>query len=206
MAQHMLLVTVAAPALLLAEPFPAVLWALPRPARVRAGRWLHRAAPAGRVLAGATAMTVTWIAYAAVLWGWHLPAAYDAALSDRRLHDLEHVAFFVGAGLFWWPVVRPAPRLRPPAPPPLRIVYLVLGAFQTAALGLLLTVAPMALYRTYATGAGAAAALDDQTWGGVIMWTVGGLVDMLAVLVLLHRSLGLARALPVTASAPPPPR
>src|SRR5207245_8913199 len=45
MVQHMLLVAVAAPALLLPDPFAALLWALPARTRVRAGRLLVRAPP-----------------------------------------------------------------------------------------------------------------------------------------------------------------
>ena len=192
MVQHMLLITVAAPALLLADPFPIVVWALPGSARVRARRWLTRTSLFGRVWGGVTAMRVTWIAYALVLWGWHIPVAYDAALSDRLVHDVEHVTFFIGAMLFWWPVIHPAPRFRRPAPHALRIVYLVLASFQTAALGLLLTLAPVVLYRPYAVAVHpeALGALDDQVWGGTVMWGLGGLIDMIAVMVLLHRSFG----------------
>ena len=193
MVQHMLLITVAAPALLLADPFPIVVWALPGAVRVCAGRWLTRASPFGRVWGSVTAMRVTWIAYALILWAWHVPVAYDAALADRFVHDVEHVTFFIGAVLFWWPVIHPAPRFRRPAPHALRIVYLVLAAFQTAALGLLLTLTPAVLYRSYAAAVRpeGLSALDDQVWGGVVMWGIGGLIDMLAVLVLLYRCLSL---------------
>jgi len=193
MLQHMLLIVVSAPALLLADPFPIVVWALPGPVRVRAGRWLTQRSPFGRVWGRVTAMPVTWIGFALVLWGWHVPAAYDAALSDRFVHDVEHVTFFIGAVLFWWPLIHPAPRFRRPAPHALRIVYLVLAAFHTAALGLLLTLAPVVLYRSYAAAVRpeGLSALDDQAWGGVVMWGLGGLIDMLAVLVLLYRCLGL---------------
>lgn len=192
MLQHMLLIMVAAPALLLANPFPIVLWALPAPVRRRAGRRLTRASPFGRVWRGVTAMPFAWVGSASILWFWHLPLAYDAALSDRVLHDLEHVTFFLGGLVFWWPVIHPAPRFREPAPHAFRIVYLVLGAFQTATLGLLLTLAPVVLYRSYATmaGHGSLGALDDQAWGGVVMWGVGGLIEMIAILLLLHRCLG----------------
>jgi cytochrome c oxidase assembly factor CtaG len=181
MTQHMLLIMVAAPAVLLADPFAAVVWALPRPARPL-GRLVGRTTFAGRLWRTATAMSVAWIAFACVLWTWHWPAVYEAALARRALHDLEHLCFFVGAVLFWWPVIHPAPRLRRGAAYPARVVYLVLGAFQTAALGLWLTLAPAPLYRSYG--------LDDQAWGGIVMWGLGGLIDMLAVLVLVHRTLG----------------
>jgi putative membrane protein len=192
MLQHMLLIMVAAPALLLADPFPIVVWALPRAARRGVGRGLRRASPWRRLWMAATAMPVTWLGYAAILWLWHLPWAYDAALADRAIHDIEHAAFFGGAVLFWWPIVHPAPRFVRAPSHALRIVYLVLAAFQTAALGLLLTLAPVVLYRAHATAARPEtfSVLDDQVWGGVVMWGLGGLVDMLAVVALLHRSLG----------------
>ncbi|HYY73775.1 MAG TPA: cytochrome c oxidase assembly protein, partial [Solirubrobacterales bacterium] len=92
MLQHMLLVAVAAPALLLADPFAALLWALPTRVRIPVGRLLVRGAPVRWVWRILTRMPVAWIAYAGVLWGWHLPWAYESALGDRLLHDLEHVA------------------------------------------------------------------------------------------------------------------
>lgn len=192
MVQHMLLIAVAAPALLLADPFPIVVWALPVAARLRVRRFITRASVLGRVWRAATGMRLAWIVSACILWGWHIPRAYDAALASRWLHDVEHLSFFVGALVFWWPVIHPAPRFRRAPPDPLRVVYLVLGAFQTAALGLWLTLAPAVLYRSY-TGVsrpGGLGALDDQTWGGIVMWGLGGSIDMLAVLILVYRSLG----------------
>jgi len=193
MLQHMLLIMVAVPALLLANPFPIVLWALPGSIRIHVGRRLTRSSLIGRIWRGVTAMPLAWLAYASVLWLWHLPLAYDSALSDRLIHDVEHLSFVLSAVLFWWPVIHPAPRFRRPAPHAGRIVYLVLGAFQTAALGLLLTLAPVVLYRSYAAAARpeGLSALDDQAWGGIVMWGLGGLIDMIAVLVLLYRGLGL---------------
>jgi putative membrane protein len=187
MLQHMLLIVVAAPALLLADPFPLVVWALPRRWRVGGRRWIARDSVAGRAWRVATGMSLAWIVFAATLWGWHLPVAYDAALAHRFLHDLEHVTLFLAATLFWWPVIHPAPRYRRGAAHPARVVHLVLGAFQTAALGLVITLAPTVLYRAYAGGLDA---LDDQAWGGIVMWGLGGSVDMLAVLVVLHAALG----------------
>ena len=196
MVQHMLLIMVAAPALLLADPFPVVVWALPHAWRLRTGRWITRDSVAGRVWRIATAMSTAWIVSACILWGWHLPSAYDAALSRRWLHDLEHLSFFLSALLFWWPVIHPAPRFRRGAPYPMRVVYLVLGAFQTAALGLLITLAPVVLYRSYAE-AGGLAALEDQALGGVVMWGFGGVIHMIAVLVLIYFALGFdSRAAP----------
>ena len=192
MVQHMLLIMVAAPLLLLANPFPVMLWSLPAAPRARIGRWLSRAGGGGRAWGAMTMPLVAWLAFTVIVWGWHVPDAYDAALSSRLLHDAEHVLFFAGAVLFWWPVVHPAPRVRAPVSAAARVIYVVLAAFQTAALGLLLTLAPVLMYRSYETTTlpYGLSPLDDQVWGGVVMWAVGGLIDMLVVLLLVYRSLG----------------
>lgn len=189
MVQHMLLMMVAPPLLLFADPLPMVLWALPSSGRVRVGALLAEGAPFRRIWQGLTCMPVAWLISALTLWLWHLPAAYDAALRYPPLHDLEHLAFFWAGVLFWWPVISPAPRLRGHAHRELRIVYLVLGALQKAALGLLLTLSPWVLYASYAVvpRAGELSPLEDQAWGGVIMWGAGGAIDMVAVLALLLR-------------------
>ena len=183
MVQHLLLIVVAAPLLLLANPFAALVWALPAPVRAGAGRWLRPGAVLRRIWSGLTLMSVAWVAHTAAMWLWHVPIAYDAAVGDRTLHDVEHLVFFGTAVLFWWPVVQPAPRLRPPAGYGARVVYLVLTAMQGGLLGLLLAMSPQLLYRAYPSA-------EDQSLGGLIMWAVGGAADMLAVLILLGRYLG----------------
>lgn len=193
MVQHMVLTMVAAPALLLADPWPAVLWALPARVRGGVGRLVAPATRLRRAGRGLTRMPVAWLAHAGMLWLWHLPPLYEAALARPVLHDLEHLTLFASALLFWWPVVDPAPRLGS-AHPGWRVVYLVLAAFQSGALGLLLTASPSVLYATYATAPPPGLSpLDDQARGGMIMWGAGGAIDMAAVLLLLGRFLGPAQ-------------
>ncbi len=192
MVQHLLLIKLAAPAFLLADPLPVTLWGLPAALRVRAGRLLARNTPLRAAWQVLTWMPLAWLTYALTLWLWHLPSAYDAALNHGLLHDAEHLAFFCAALLFWWPVIAPAPHLRRPVHLGIRIVYLVLAAFQEALLGLLLTVVPWVLYSSYTLAPRllALTAQQDQTWGGIVMWGAGGAIDMVIVLVLLFRLLG----------------
>jgi putative membrane protein len=182
MMQHLLLIVAAAPLLLLADPFPALVWALPWRLRMATGRLLRSGTPLRRLGCGLTLMTVAWLSHVVTIWLWHLPGPYDAAVADRLVHDLEHLAFFGTAILFWWPIVQPAPRLRAPSPDGARVGYLVLAALQGGLLGLLLTLSPEAWYRSYASTA-------DQSLGGLVMWGVGGAIDMLAVLILMARYL-----------------
>jgi len=181
MMQHLLLIVVAVPALLLADPLPAVMWALPCAIRRAVRRALVAGAMPRRLWRALTRMPVAWTLHVTALWLWHVPAVYDAALASGPLHDVEHLVFAATATLFWWPVIDPAPRVSRAPALGWRIVYLVLGAFQSAALGIVLIAASRPLY--------AYGALDDQTLGGVLMWAVGGAVDMAAVLICVYRFL-----------------
>jgi cytochrome c oxidase assembly factor CtaG len=192
MAQHLLLVSVAAPALLLADPFAVTLWGLPGRTRGAAGRLLAPGHRLRRALVVITRMPLTWPSYVAVLWLWHLPGPYEAALRSGLLHDVEHVLFFTAAVLFWWPVLLPAPRMGPPPHPAWRVAYLVLGALQSAALGLVLASRADAFYPSYTASAPTMGftPAQDQAWGGVLMWSVGSAIDMLAVLYVVGKVIG----------------
>ena len=178
MTQHLLLIVGAAPLLLLADPFAALCWALPRAIRARAGRLLRPGTPLRAIWRGLTTVSVAWVAHVAAVWLWHLPSAYDAAVADRVVHDVEHLVFFGTAILFWWPIINPPPRLRAAAGYGIRVVYLVLAALQSAFLGLLIAMSRETWYHAYAS-------VEDQSLGGLVMWGVGGAVDMLAVLILV---------------------
>jgi putative membrane protein len=208
MVQHLLLVSVAAPAILMSNPLAATLWGLPVWVRRHVCRLLAAASPARRLFQAVTFTPVAWMAHAVVLWVWHLPLVYDAALDGRIMHDAEHMLFFTSALLYWWPVIAPAPRVRIPPPPVIVIGYLVLGAFQTSALGLWLMTRSHALYAAYAVtpGAWGFTPLEDQAWGGVIMWTVSAVVDIAAVLAVLFRFFAKdgQRASAVLDPGPPP--
>jgi putative membrane protein len=192
MLQHMLLL-LGAPAVLLADPLPIMLWALPRTMRRQISGLLAPGAALRRVWWALTWMPSAWLSYTITLWVWHLPAAYEGALDHPFLHDIEHLAFFAASVVFWWPVINPAPHVRRAPARALSILYLVLAAFQKAGLALLLMLSSRLLYPSYA---GMPRLLDlspleDQVWGGVIMWGVGGALDMAAVLVLLFHFLAL---------------
>jgi cytochrome c oxidase assembly factor CtaG len=191
MVQHVLLMMVGVPALLLADPLPALAWALPAGARAGLRRLLRRRAPARRAWTILTRLPVAWVVWALVLGGWHLPAAYDATLAGGFLHDLAHVTLTGAAVVFWWPVLGAAPRTAT-SPAPARVVYLVLAAFASSALGIALAASPVPLY-AYPDTAEGPSRLDDQAWGGIVMWAVGGAIDMAAVLAVLGRAVGGAR-------------
>ena len=187
MVQHLLLTMLAAPLVLLGNPLPVVLWGVPR--RIR--RWLASPLTPGarfRMALGAlTFLPVAWLVYVADLWAWHVPLLYQQALEHEAVHVVEHVAFFTTALLFWWPIVRPAPRLRPRAPLGFELLYLLAATAQNTALGVLLSLPERSFYPHYDETARRLAvnAVEEQAAGGGIMW-VSGHMYLLPILLTLY--------------------
>jgi putative membrane protein len=176
MVQHVALMLVAPALVVSANPVPALLAGAP--ARWR--RWAARPAAAMRAgLRGARWPLAVAAAHVAVLWVWHLPGPYEAALAAGWLHGLEHATMaFAGVALF-------AAALeggRAGGVPCASALAASVGAmFAGAALGVLMTFASQPWYAHYGAHAGA---LADQRVAGAIMWGPGGLVYVLTAAVL----------------------
>ncbi len=191
MVQHELLVMAAPPLLLLVNPLAAVLWALPPGLRHRVGLWLVRGAGVRRTLRVMTLMPVAWLLYVLTLWGWHDPAMYEASLRNDLVHDAQHLSFFLTALLFWWPVINPAPHLQGHIPYAFRIPYLIAATAQNTGLAFVITMTERVLYPHYAAipRLWGIAPLGDQHVGGAIMWIVGMMMYVTAILLLVARLL-----------------
>jgi cytochrome c oxidase assembly factor CtaG len=179
MAQHLLLMVVAAPLLVLGAPglaMSAGLTTSRRRAMHAAGR--HALIRRGRRLA--THPVASWLIATSVLWAWHLPGVYDAAVRNGSLHSLEHLSFLGSAFLFWWVALQPSgPRRMSRGA---GIVYVFAGALQSGALGALLAFAPTPIYPLYAQRAAAwgTSPLADQQLAGLLMWVPSFLVYLVA--------------------------
>ncbi len=179
MVQHMLLVTVGAPLLLLGAPVRPVLRGLPLSIRRSVVRPLAR----NRVVRAAVHLLrhplVAGGLYVGGLYFWHVPALYDAAVADPVIHVTEHLWFTTTALLFWSVVIDPIP-FRATLPYSARIFYLLLaGAAQNTILGGILAFSTRLLYSSYAQGQPERYGIDavtDQRIGGAIMWVPGDLI------------------------------
>jgi putative membrane protein len=184
MVQHLVLILVAAPLLVLGAPLVPALWSLDRPQRHAIGRWWRRAR---RVRAAWRALSqpgLVWALYAATLWLWHLPALYQAALASPPLHALEHATLLGSALLFWWTALHPGRPGRVGHGP--AVLYVFTAGVQSGLLGVLLTFAPVPWYPAYAPGEAAwsLAPLEDQQLAGLLMWVPGGVAHLLVALAL----------------------
>lgn len=106
MLQHVLVGDAASALLLVAVRGPLVFFLLPGVVL----RPLARVAPLRAALAFLLRPVVSFGAWALAFAAWHVPAAYDAALAHRPVHDLEHLSFLVAGVLVWSQLVDPARR------------------------------------------------------------------------------------------------
>ena len=185
MVQHLLLLSVVPPLILLGSPLLPLLRGLPRKfAREGVGPFLTWPAMR-RVGQTLTHPLNCWVVMAVTLCAWHVPAMFDLALRSSAWHKVEHACFLGAALLFWWPVVRPFPsRLQWPlwSVP----VYLLAADLLNTAVSAILTFSDRVFYPTYlaAPRLFGTTALSDQTSAGGIMWVPGSLVFLIPAAVI----------------------
>ncbi|HKY53876.1 MAG TPA: cytochrome c oxidase assembly protein [Anaerolineales bacterium] len=181
MLQHILLMVVAPPLLVLGvSPAPFLLAFDPPVQRKlsqswRRIRWLK---PAWHALAQ---LPVAWGLSTLMLWAWHVPSLYQAALQSEALHSLEHLGFMIPSLLFWWAIIH-----LHRSHGDLGILALFTMAFQGGLLGALLIFSPTPWYTVYAktTQPWGLSPLEDQQLAGSIMWIPVGMIYTVAALIL----------------------
>jgi cytochrome c oxidase assembly factor CtaG len=130
-----------------------------------------------------------------LLYLWHVPVLYVAALEHPALHALEHVSFFTAGIAVWWPLVQPVPMRR-------RLsglwTFAYIGAAKAglAVLGLYLTWSHGVAYDYYehVPRIWGLTTLEDQNVGGAIMMVEQSLVLVTAFVVLFVRMLAESEA------------
>ncbi len=174
MLQHMFLMVIVPPLVLLGNPLIPLLRGLPRwVARNVLGPFLSWPALA-RLGALLIDPPVALLLLSLAMVGWHIPAAYELALRSPGWHEVEHACFLVASLLFWWPVIQPWPG-RPHWPPWSVPVYLLLGDFVNSVVSAFLVFSGRVLYPWYLTvpRLGGFSAQNDQVAAGGVMWVIG---------------------------------
>jgi putative membrane protein len=202
MAQHELLMVVAAPLLVLGRPVIPFVWALPFSWRRLLGGW-SASSPVSTTWTLLTLPSVAWALHALAIWLWHAPSFYQATLSSEAVHTVQHLSFVGTALLFWWAVLHGVgSRLARPS----AVIYLFTTAAHTSLLGALLTFSPRLWYPLYdsTTIPWGLTSLEDQQLAGVIMWVPAGVSYLLAALALAATWLREPAARPIFQPSPLP--
>jgi cytochrome c oxidase assembly factor CtaG len=192
MVQHVLLLTVAPPLIVLGRPWIRLWRPLPLGFRRALGRGLMYGSvgiAVRRIGAGLGSPLPTLVAFCGVLLAWHIPALFDATLRSVPLHALEHALFFGTALLFWKQVIS-SPPLRARLTEIQRIAYLTAAMVVSWILAIVLALAPHPLYGSYAHELGrpgGISALSDQQLAAGVMWVPGSIAFVVALLAYFHR-------------------
>ena len=190
MIQHLALMMVVPPLLLLGTPILPLLHGLPRPVLRYGVRHIFGSPALQRLWCLLTHPLVCLFSFALSNVAWHVPALYELALRSHFWHDVQHICFLGTGLLFWWPVVQPWPSRRR-WPLWTMIPYLLVADIQNTALSAFLIFSERVLYPTYAIvpRLWGISVLDDQAAAGAIMWVPGSVIFLVPVAVLAIRLL-----------------
>src|SRR6202790_2303412 len=172
MVQHLLLMTLAPPLILLGAPVMPILHGLPRSLVQTVLAPLFRYSPVQRLGHLLSQPAFCWLAAAAALVGWHVPAAFTLALQSETWHVVEHLCFLVTGFLFWWPVIQPWPSV-PHWPRWSMLLYLFLATLPCDILSAYLSFCDRVVYPVYLNTPRpfGISPLADQECARAMMWT-----------------------------------
>jgi putative membrane protein len=190
MVQHLILLMVAPPLLLLGKPIPVLLMGLPPAVVRRVARAHARTSWLNGLTGRLTSPPVAWTLYVGDVLLWHVPALYQATLFYPGVHLLEHMCFLSTGLVFWWVIIEPMPG-------PARVHHGVRMAMSWSAvlpmvaLGALFTFPGSLWYPWYAAQPRlwGLSAIDDQHIGGLIMWLPGSMMHVIGASILFFAML-----------------
>ena len=180
MVQHLLLMTFAAPLILLGAPVKALLQTLPH-RLVRVTRQWFQSTGLRQVWSALTHPVICWLGAACTLVAWHIPTVFALGLRSQMWHGIEQASFLATGLLFWWPVVQPLPASFK-WPESSILLYLFLATLPCDILSGFLVFCDRVVYPVYflSSQAFGLSALEDQQCAGALMWTCVTLVYVVA--------------------------
>jgi putative membrane protein len=164
MIQHLVLTMVVTPLLIAGTP----------------GWMLRPALDIPWVLALAKKVTAAPAAFAifnVTLVLWHLPPLYNLAMANHPVHIVQHLCFLVSSTIMWWPLMSTMPEL-PRLSYPKQMLYATALALPMSLIAIILTYADTTLYPAYVSAPRiwGITPLEDQMYGGLLMWLPGGMI------------------------------
>jgi putative membrane protein len=186
MVQHLLLMTLAPPLILLGMP-QRFLQTIGRP---------RRSEPMQTLAIVVTHPALCWLAAAGTLIVWHIPAVFTLGMRSQIWHGVEQASFLTTGLLFWWPVVRPL-RNSLRWPELSILLYLFLATLPCDILSGFLVFCDRVVYPVFLSSPRSfgLSALEDQQCAGALMWTCVTVVYLIAGAVFTARLLSPQRSL-----------
>jgi putative membrane protein len=185
MVQHILLMGVAPPLVLLGGPVRPFLYGFSERSVSIILLPFLRCPPVQRLGRLLTHPALCWLAAMVVLIGWHLPALFRLGLRSESWHGVQHALFFATGLLFWWPVVQPWPSVA--RWPRWRIpLYLFLATLPCDALSAFLAFCDRVVYPSYLSAPQlfSISPLEDQQCAAALMWVCATFIYLIPAVVI----------------------
>jgi cytochrome c oxidase assembly factor CtaG len=185
MVQHVVLMAVAPPLILIGAPSLPLEFGLPWGLARRAVHWVRRSRATRSLRRVITHPLVCWCAPITALIGWHVPAVFELGVRSRWWHDVQATSFFATGVLFWLPVVRwPSGVMN--GSRWLIPVYLFAATLPCDALSAFLVFCDRVVYPSYLSAAPllSVSPLHDQEFAGALMWVSVTLIYLLPAVVI----------------------
>jgi putative membrane protein len=189
MIQHLLLMTLAPPLILLGEPMLAFWLGLPQTAQTVLHPVLRR--PLVQRFARMLSLrTLCWTVAALTLLGWHMPALFALGMQSAGWHVVEQASFSGAGFLFWWPVVQPWPDVLT-GPQWSTLLYLFLATLPCDILSGFLVFSDRVAYPVYFSMPRhfGLSVMEDQQCAAALMWTCVTLVYLVPAAIVSTRLL-----------------
>jgi putative membrane protein len=180
MVQHLLLMTLAPPLILLSLRRKPLTRGLPQRFS-QAIRRTMRSEPMQQFARVIAHPAFCWFAAASTLVVWHIPSVFVLGLQSQMWHEAEQASFLVAGLLFWWPVVRPSASTSK-WPEASMLLYLFLATLPCDILSGFLVFCDRVVYPVFLSSPRSygLSALEDQECAGALMWTCITIVYLIA--------------------------
>jgi cytochrome c oxidase assembly factor CtaG len=179
MSQHIVLMTVVPPLVVLGRPWPRLWLPFPLSARRAVGSTLSRSTAFRRVGGLLKRPAVALAVQSAAVGIWHVPQLYDAAVRNEWIHVAEHVCF-VAPALVFWGALLDAPPVRARIDNLHRAIWFAAAMVPGWILAIVLAFASAPVYSAYPS-------LTDQALAAGVMWVPGSLTYFVAAFVAFYR-------------------
>ena len=194
MVQHLLLMTLAPPLILLGVPMKPLADGPLQRSLPTTGRTL-RLGPMQKIGRALTHPALCWVGAAGTLVVWHIPSMFMLGLRSQTWHSIEQASFLATGLLFWWPVIQSRPIVSK-WPESSMLLYLFLATLPCDILSGFLVFCDRVVYPVFLSSPQSfgLSALEDQQCAGALMWTCVTVVYLIAAAIFAARLLSPLRS------------
>jgi putative membrane protein len=190
MMQHLLLILIAPPLLLIGAPQIPLVRAIPPFIAKRTIGVIARSRVCRRCANLLLHPASAFLLFSVAMLCWHLPAPFQIALRSGYWHATEHGCFIAAGMIFWYPIVQPWPAMQRWSRWAF-VPYLLMADAENSLLAAFMVFSGRLLYPFYAgvPRISGIPPITDQIVAGAIMWVPGSVLFLVPAIVIVMQAL-----------------